>query len=217
MPIARTVRTLVLAAWISGALTARAAAQGCEPPLGCPDGGNSSAPVILMLVGHDGNGTPDPAGTFTVVLRDLAYNPLSGALVHVELLASDVMFCADQQGAFTRHAATFVEGLTDAAGRFVAAIRGSGSGSAQQAEGGPPGFRIYGNGQLVGSGEAVAFDLDGSGGVGGNDLSIWLAEFVGPIRYLRGDYDASGSVGANDLSIWLTLYGSAGSIASCGP
>ncbi len=59
----------------------------------------------------------------------------------------------------------------------------------------------------------VTFDLDGTGGMGANDLAIFLSD-MGTTNVLgqspaRSDFDCSGSVGANDLSLWLTAYGSA--------
>ena len=68
---------------------------------------------------------------------------------------------------------------------------------------------------LIGSPSISAFDLDGGGGVGANDLSIWLTDFGSGNAYGRSDYDCSGDVGANDLSSWLTVFGSAGSAESC--
>src|SRR5882672_901644 len=84
----------------------------CVPPLGCPDGGNSTAPTMITLVGHDGSGTPDPGGQFSVVLRDLANNPLANAVVRIQLVATDVAFCSSQQAGLVTHAPDAVEGTT---------------------------------------------------------------------------------------------------------
>jgi len=172
---------------------------------------------MIRLVAENGGGVSDPAGSFTVELRDLANNPIPHAVVRVELLTSDVVLCATQQGVFTQQGATFVEGLTDAAGRFTAVLRGHGSGPAQQVTGGPDGFEIFGNGFLVGRGHVTAFDLDGASGLNASDLSRWLGEFASGVPYLRGDYDGNFSLGANDVSVLLTVFAAGGSVVSCGP
>jgi hypothetical protein len=59
------------------------------------------------------------------------------------------------------------------------------------------------------------FDLDGAGGVGANDLSIWLADFGSGEPHARSDYDGSGAVGAADLSEWLGVFAAGTSTQSC--
>src|SRR2546425_3740467 len=183
MMVTRAVRTLALAALVGCGFVARASAQGCD--LDCP-GANSTGPSMIRLVAQNGGGMSDPAGSFTVELRDLANNPVSNAVVRVELFASDVVFCATQQGAFTQHQATFVEGLTDQAGRFTAVLRGHGTGPPQQGVGGADGFEIFGNGFPGKRGHVAAFDPDGAGGLNAGDLSRWLRGVAGAGPYLRG-------------------------------
>jgi hypothetical protein len=62
---------------------------------------------------------------------------------------------------------------------------------------------------------ASSFDLDGSGGVGAGDLSVWLGDFGSGMNWARSDFDGSGTVGAADLSEWLAVFGSSGSSQSC--
>jgi hypothetical protein len=73
-----------------------------------------------------------------------------------------------------------------------------------------------------GSMNAGAFDLNNAAGVGGADLSLWLADFGGGANPPRADYNHSadatcsnGPVGGADLSIWLAAFGGGGSTGSC--
>ena len=188
----------------------------CEPPLGCPSEGNSLSPSAIMLVGHDGSGAPDPGGQFKVVLR-LAHNPLANAVVRIQLQATDVTFCSSQQAGLVLHLPDAMEGITDATGTFTASLKGFGTGPASHVAGGPAAALILGNGVLVAQVNMMALDLDGSGGAGINDLSVWLTDFGSGLQYLRGDLDYSGSLGINDLSVWLTLYGKGLSSVGCSP
>lgn len=49
-------------------------------------------------------------------------------------------------------------------------------------------------------------DLDGSGTVGANDLSKWLAKFFSGTYDPAYDYDHNGSLTANDLSFWVCAF-----------
>jgi hypothetical protein len=99
-----------------------------------------------------------------------------------------------------------VRKLTDASGRATFTILGgsNGAGNALTLLGGG---RIYANGVLLSAPIVAAYDLDGSGDIGANDLSAWLTDFGSGNPFGRSDYDASGEVGANDLSFWLSAYG----------
>ena len=75
--------------------------------------------------------------------------------------------------------------------------------------------RIYANGVDLAEIAPAVFDLDGSGGVGANDLSVWFTDFGSGLPHPRSDFDASGEVGANDMSEWLTVFGAGTSSATC--
>src|SRR5437763_13549669 len=69
-------------------------------------------------------GTPDPNGQITIVVRDLANNPLNGASVVIDLSnASDLRLCNDQldAGAIVNCAAKTSRKFTDVTGtvRFI--------------------------------------------------------------------------------------------------
>src|SRR5258705_9491933 len=111
MRLTRTLSTFVLLPLIASSLPRDASAVVfCEP-----SAHTSSAPTIIRLVGQNGGGVTDPAGTFTVVVRDAASVPMANRSVVVEVDAIDVVFCAAQDGNFAQHSTTSVQGFTDAA------------------------------------------------------------------------------------------------------
>lgn len=180
-----------------------------------PSPANWSVPTHIQLVGTNGV-VPAPVGQFEVVARDLANNPIPGADVVLDLSGvSDMHFCADQADpAFTVRCLQRTIGKhTDAQGRVTFVIAGGGNGPAVSAAGSA---RIFGDGVLVaGAGLTLsAFDVDGAGGVSGNDFSQWLDAFGGGYTQ-RGDFDGSGGLGGNDLSVLLQAYGSGDQAQSC--
>ena len=156
----------------AGCLIASAAMAGVPSP------GNSNTPPCISLVGNLA-GVPDAAGSFTVTVRDLANNPLNGASVVVDLSGcTDLAMCSDQldAGAIVNCAAKTSRKFTNLAGQVSFIVLG-GSNGANNATTLLAGAKIYANGTLIGSPTAACYDLDGAGGVGINDLSVWLAEF----------------------------------------
>lgn len=181
---------------------------------GVPSAANSTVPTCVRLVGNT-LGVPDAAGTFSVTVRDLANNPLNGASVVIDVSGcTELAICSDQldAGATVNCAAKTTRKFTNASGVVTFTVLG-GSGPAAVTLAG--GGRIYANGVLIGSPTVSAFDLDGGGGVGINDLSKWLGDFGSLQPYGRSDYDCSGNVGINDLSVWLGVFGGLASQSSC--
>lgn len=183
---------------------------------GVPSPGNSTVPPCITLVGNTA-GVPDPAGSFTVIVRDLANNPLNGASVVIDLSGcTDIAICSDQldAAAIVNCAAKTTRKFTDITGTvsFIVLGGSNGAGNATTLLGGA---KIFANGTLIGSPTASTFDLDGASGVGANDLSAWVTDFGSGQSFGRSDYDCSGSIGANDLSLWVTEFGGGASAASC--
>jgi len=177
---------------------------------------NSTTPACISLVGSTGS-IADAGGDFLVVVRDLANNPLAGASVVIDLSgAPDLAICADQLDP----AATVdcvqktvrKTTATDGSVHFTVLGGSNGAGNAASLLGAG---KIYANGTLIQSPTVSAFDLDGSGGVGANDLSAWLGDFGSGQPYGRSDYDCSGNVGANDLSLWLNAFAGGTMVESC--
>jgi len=184
---------------------------------GLPGGFNSSAPQCITLVGSRA-GVPDAAaGSFTVEVRDLANNPVAGAAVVIDLSgATDMSLCADQLDptASVDCANKTVKKFTGANGSVNFTVLGASNGGGNATtllHGG----KIFANGTLIASPTVAAYDLDGSGGVGANDLAAWLNDFGSGNNFGRCDYDCSGGIGANDFSFWLTEFGFGTSTESC--
>src|ERR1051325_7173983 len=205
---------------------------------GVPSPGNSTVPSCIKLVGSK-VGVPDPHGTFSIIVRDLANNPLNGASVVVDLSnCPDLRLCGDQldAGATVNCPAKTTRKFTDVTGTVTFTVLGSSKAGVAANELQNAG-RVFANGTLIksptvsafdldgGSGVGTliksptvsAFDLDGGSGVGINDLSVWLVDFGTPTNppFGRSDFDCSGGVGINDLSQWLQEFGFSTSIASC--
>jgi hypothetical protein len=199
----------------AGCLIASVAAAGV------PSAANSTVPGWINAMGAKA-GVPDPHGQVTIVVRDLANNPLNGASVVIDLSGcADLNLCCDQLDAGTtvNCPAKTTRKFTDVTGtvQFILEGKSIGSGNAVELQGAG---RVYANGTLIGSPTVPAFDLDGSSGVGINDLSVWLGDFgtLGNPAFGRADFDHNGAVGINDLSVWLTQFGFSTSIPSvCSP
>ena len=199
--------TLLTAA---GLLAASAAMAGVPSPA------NSTTPLCISLVGSLA-GAPDAAGSFNIVVRDLANNPLNGASVVIDLSGcGDLSICDDQldANALVNCGAKTTRKFTNALGQvsFIVLGGSNGGGNATSLLGAG---RIYANGTQIQAPTVSAFDLDGAGGVGANDLSAWLTDFGSGSNFGRSDYDCSNNIGANDLSLWLTEFGNGTSASSC--
>jgi len=174
-----------------------------------PSPANSTVPSCITLVGSSG-GVAAAVGQFTVVVKDLANNPIAGAVVSVDLLSCpDLHFCAEQldPAAVVDCANKRVNKATDAAGSVTFTLLG-GSNGAGNAVTLLNGGNVYENGTLIGRPTVSTFDLDGQSGVGANDLAAWLTDFGTGNNLGRSDYDCNNCLGANDLSLWLTAFGS---------
>lgn len=180
-----------------------------------PSPPNSTVPACIKLVGGDGTNA-SALGTFTVIHRDLANNPIAGAQIVVDVSnAPDLRLCAQQvaPGVVMDCANGRATAITDANGVVTFTLLGGsvGGSGATLLNGG----RIYADGMLIGTPTVSAYDLDGQSGVGANDLSAWLTDFGIGNPYGRSDYDCSGGLGANDLSFWLSAFGAGTQLVSC--
>jgi len=178
---------------------------------------NCTVPSAVRAVGT-ANGVPDrTAGEFLIVIRDFVNTPTPGALVVIDLSgAPDVVLCTDQLDAneVLNCGAHTVAKSTDALGQARFTLLGSSTGANDVPSPGWP-ARVFANGVLVRELSVSAFDLDGSQGVGGGDLSVWLSDFGSGAPHPRSDYDGTGDVSAADLAEWLTAFGSSASSESC--
>jgi len=182
-----------------------------------PVGPNSTFPACISLVGSTQGVAATAIGQFHVVVRDIANNPISGVVVTIDLSqCTDIHLCGDQLDPGLTMNCGFRQAsrVTDASGSAPFTLLG-GSNGAGNATGYALSGRVLVGGTLLGNMTVSAYDLDGSGGVGANDLSAWLGDFGSGLPYGRSDYDCSGGIGANDLSLWLDAWGSSTMSESC--
>lgn len=183
-----------------------------------PSPANSTIPTHIHVVGRVGAQPDTAAGRFVVVARDLANNPMVGSTIVVDFWANpDVKLSSDMlDPTLTVNCAQrTVRAYTNTRGEAFFTIVGTGTVTPQGSS--VASTRIYQDGMLLGSVPASVFDLDAVGGLGANDLSMWLNDFGVGTYAVRGDYDASGFLGANDLSVWLDTFGRAASSQSAPP
>jgi len=191
----------------------------------------SSAPAIIRLVGSAGGVADTPAGSFTVVVRDLANNPVPGASVVLDLSGCpDATICPDQLDAneVVNMTAKTVRKFADTNGQAAFTIVGGSTGNGNavvvsfgqviKQPGWGPGngaVRIYGNGTLLGAPSFATYDLDGSGGVGPADLSVFLTDIASGTPFARSDFSGDGVLNSTDLCLWLTAFAAGRSVQSC--
>lgn len=185
---------------------------------------NCIVPQLVHLVGMDGNSSPAPIGQFTVVIRDLANNPVPGAVVRFSLASvTDVAMCVSQPdpALSVDCAMDRVSKVTDANGSATFSLVGRGTGTFSTEASGCTGQLYWADvpgvgDMLIGSVIVTTFDLNGSGDVGASDLSAFLDQFALGNGSLACDYNDSGFIGAADLSMWLTALASDAHIQSGG-
>src|SRR5215471_3959541 len=183
-----------------------------------PSPGNCTLPAIIHLVGSNGVAPDAVAGQFTVVARLLTNTPIDGCVIVLDLSSCpDLVLCSDQMDpdAIIDCASKTVRKLTNIQGQVTFTVLGhsDGVGHPESVAGSA---KLFGNGVWLNTPSVASFDLDGSGGVGAGDLSVWLNDFGSGQPYERSDFDGSGSIGAADLSEWLAVFGAGGSTQSCG-
>ena len=181
-----------------------------------PSPSNSTVPSHIRLVAGNGIQPSIAFGEFEVVYRDLANNPMPGAIITVVLPNPDLRLCAEQPypGVQVDCAGRRAWAITDAAGRARFTLLG-GSNGAGGATTILSGAQIYADGVLIGGPRASAFDLDGAAGVGGSDLSVFIEDFASGQPWQRSDFDGSGSIGGADLAVWLSAFSSGTQVVSC--
>jgi hypothetical protein len=197
------------------ALLPAIAVAGVPTPPGVP-GNCSAVPARIVLVGTAA-GVPDTQlGEFEVVVCRFG-SPYFGTVavtnspephgVHIGLEADPTQQAASCANPYVR---AFADG----------SVRMTVTGAvelASQVPGVAPTVRIYAEGVLFGDVPVVCYDLDGAGGVGANDLALWLQLFGSGQDWLVADYNDDGRVGAGDLSLWLAVFGSGRQSSSATP
>ncbi len=199
MRISCALRTLGLAA---GLVACAPAARA-----GVASATNSTAPDHVLLVGRSGTRADTTLGSFTGVSRDLANNPQNHRLMEFRLFdCAGARVAADQfqPGVGAACATRSVTEFTDEHGVVRFAVVGGGIPGAAASN--APCGQILSDGVLLRTVHVAYLDLDGSGGLGGNDLSLWLSDYGAGQPISRSDFDGDDAVGANDLSLWLEAW-----------
>jgi hypothetical protein len=189
-----------------------------------PSPADSDVPCGLNLVGTAG-GVADSRGQFTIVVRDLAHNPIGGSSVVIDFnaCAADIRVCsvqpvagvtADCSGAVGQ-----ISAVTDGTGSVVLRIVGGARNLAAHTPG--AGFKcatVYADGVNLGNINVGAYDENGGGGVNPADISLWLPDsFDFPATYRgRSDFNCSNTINPTDLALLLGASLGAASTASCG-
>ena len=209
------MRSLLVVSWVA------ALASAFAPPAGAdlPEPPNSTIPSCIPIMGHNSAGIPDPQSQVEVIHRDLANNPIAGALVVLDFSSvPELRLCSDDHdpNMIVDCPTRTVRKLTDANGRATFRVMGW-SIAAPGSPGAPyHSARVFADGVLLGTPSVSIFDLDRNG-LSAADLGSWLADFFSGNDVARGDYDCTGSVGASDLGRWLGAYFASGSTANCSP
>ena len=201
------MRNLVLAA--VAAMLWQSPARAVSSPA------NSTVPPFVLLEGH-AQGVPDTTtGAILIVARDFANNPVPGRTIEFRILncpGARLGLDQLQPGVSTRCATHGVTAFTNLDGIVRFAVLGGGDPS------GPPGTgpcaQIYSGGVLIGTSRVAYLDLDGSGGLGAQDMCLWLTDFGTGEPIGRSDFNGDQVLTGDDLSLWLTYWGDALSVQS---
>jgi len=186
-----------------------------------PTASTSTVPHCIPLVGCNGARTQaDPAGEFTMTMRDVGNNPIADIDVKIDFSACSDIHIADQASqlggpgvsAMTVDCVNHtISALTNAYGVVTFRIIGAASNAGGNQPGAGHGCAVVTGGYAyLGTITVTAYNQDGStgaSGVGGNDLSCWMGDFFAAVDRGRSDFDCSGGIpGGNDLSLWLGAF-----------
>jgi hypothetical protein len=183
-----------------------------------PDPANSYAPPLITIVGLGPDGSADPLGTFTVVVRDFNNVPMRNVDVVLDFSrCPDIRLCADPHDPSVTVdciAHTLMK-LSDANGQATFRVVGFAAN-----QGGSPGsigtsLDVFADGVFINAVRVAALDQNG-GGVNGVDLSLFLADYFSGQAFARSDFDGNGTIDGNDLSLWLAAFFAGGSTISGG-
>ncbi len=185
-----------------------------------PSPADSSVPCGINLVGSTG-GVADSRGEFTIIVRDLANNPIPGSSVVIDFNACtpDIRVCSVQPaGGVTADCAGVVgeiNAVTDGAGTVVLRIVGGSNNSGSSPASGFKCATVYADGVNLRTLNVGAFDQNGGGGVSPTDISLWLPDSFDGDFEGRSDYNCSNTISPTDLSVLLGASLGGGSFNSC--
>jgi hypothetical protein len=199
-----------------------------------PSPANSTIPANIKVVGTNAqpigslgvigpNGTSvDPAGAFTVIVRDLANQPIPNSSVVIDVSgASDIFLCQDAfPGQIVDCVTNTVRGITDVTGSVTISVVGAANNTGPVGGIAAPGsgldaVTIFADGVSLGQVHVTSV-LDQNGASGGNghnaqDLAFFSgdlgsAALFGTYR-ARSDYNSDEANSGLDLSVYSNLLG----------
>jgi hypothetical protein len=186
-----------------------------HPAGAIPSAANSRIPSHILLVGRTGALADTAVGAFTVVVHDAANAPVFNSTVEARILncpGARLSSVAYDPGSSIRCGTHGVQESTDANGEVRMTVVGAGT------PGAPAGaglcVQFYASSVPLGFATLAYLDLDGSGGLGANDVALWLADFGSGEDIGRSDFDGDSHLSVADLSVWLAVWGEAGSFES---
>ena len=188
-----------------------------------PSPADSDVPCGLDLVGSTG-GVADPRGQVTILVRDLAHNPIAGSSVVIDFTSCvlDIRVCSVQPvaGVTADCSGTVgsISAVTDGTGSVTIRVVGGARNTASGTPG--AGFKcatVYADGVNLGTINVGAFDENSAGGVNPADISVWLPDsFAFPTTYVgRSDFNCTNSINPADLSLLLGASLGGQSFNSC--
>lgn len=181
---------------------------------------NVQAPNFIKIVGMQG-GVPDPAGTYTVTVRDFANNPVTNAQVVLDFSACpDTKLC---QGSFngqnTQCFNRSVRKFTNGQGQASFIVVGAGTNHGGSSGPGAGCMSLFVNGFPIKTVTANVFDQNGAYAIPGvevTDLSVFLVDYGIGTYWGRSDFSGDGQITVLDLSVFLAFMGTGHSSEGCG-
>jgi hypothetical protein len=180
-----------------------------------PSATNSHIPSHILLVGRNAGLADTSSGAFTIEVRDGANNPVANSVVEVRILncpGARLSSQAYDAGSTIRCGTAGVLHTTNSLGLVRMTLVGAGTAGAPAGAG--PCVQIFASGVPLGNATLAYLDMDGSSGLGSQDISLFLTDLFSGEDIGRSDYDGSTTLSANDLSVWLTVWGNSGSAES---
>lgn len=182
-----------------------------------PDVTNCVVPDHVVVVGSDGS-SADPFGALSVVIRDLNNTPQPNAPVVVSFANCPyVELCPDQldPGVMVNCADRTLRAMTDAQGVARFSVVGAASPAACTSDL-LSRVEFFWDNAYLGAPRVAVLDLNGSPGLTGDDLAVFLGSFLGCNAYSPHlDYNGNGAMDGNDLSVWLGAFFGGRSTAGC--
>jgi hypothetical protein len=184
-----------------------------------PSPANSTAPAYVKMMGTAA-GTPDPGASFTVVVRDLANNPIANSQVVLDLAnCTDARLCADAIPGLTIDCVTkTVRTFTDGTGSATLMAIGGGTNTGALPGPGAGCARILADGVNLVNATLNIYDENGgvtANGVEVTDLSAFLRDLGTGTYFGRSDFNQLGTVDVVDLAVFLGVFGAGGSSSGC--